>query len=274
MTATGHSAKEKGATNVKKKKRLFVSLSLCGALLATVGVILLAMPGCKPAPPDRDSHEDGTSASSVNEICVFGDTEREHFLIYFKSSIHEDTLTGNETPVETARIKKKNAKIRDYTAYVENLYGKSMPKEEFDAHYRYLAEAIAEIYKLDERLTPEKQLALRAGYLAGVIDEDLYYARITRVGFEGGFIGETNRDIPLMEESHEKLQGLYDALENHTLIFEDALEKYAAAVDLLKVGNPTLYKMEKEKENRKPIESLMEKPAYAPPPRNASKTMA
>ena len=261
--------KGKGGDECEKEK---TAHCLFCALLATVGAVLLAMPGCKPVPPDRDSHEDGTSASTVNEICVFGDTEREHFLIYFKSSIHEDTLTGNETPVETARIKKKNAKIRDYKAYVENLYGKSMPKEEFDAHYRYLAEAIAEIYKLDERLTPEKQLADRAGYLAGVIDEDLYYARITRLGFEGGFIGETNRNIPMMEEAHEKLRGLYDALENHTLIFEDALEKYAAAVDLLKVGNPTLYKMEKE--NRKPIESLMEEPAYAPPPRNASKTMA
>ena len=36
-----------------------------------------------------------------NVTCVFGDTEREHFLIYFRSSIHENTLTGNETPVES-----------------------------------------------------------------------------------------------------------------------------------------------------------------------------
>lgn len=265
VTATGHFAKEKETTNVKKKKRLTVSLSLCGALLATVGAVLLTMPGCKPAPPDRDSHEDGTSASTVNEICVFGDTEREHFLIYFKTSIHEDTLTGNETPVETARIKKKNAKIRDYKAYVENLYGKSMPKEEFDAHYRYLAEAIAEIYKLDERLTPEKQLADRAGYLAGVIKENAYYAERNMRGF-------TSESIPAMNETLTKLKGLREALENYTLIFEDAQGDYAAAIDLLKVSNPELYKLEKEYYT--PIETFMEKPAYAPPPRNASKTMS
>lgn len=250
---------------MQKKTRIILFPVLGVALLAAlIGGIALSR-----QLRQKDKEKD---VPPENVTCVFGDTEREHFLIYFRSSIHENTLTGNETPVETARINKKSGKIRDYKAYVENLHGKSMPKDEFDEHYRYLAGAIAEIYKLDERLTPEEQLAVRAGSLAGTINDDLYYARITRVGFEGGFLGEENRNIPKMKESLEKLRSLHDALENHTLIFEDALEKYAAAVDLLEVGNPTLYRLEKE--GSEPVESLMEKAAYAPPPRNASKTMA
>lgn len=268
VTATGHFAKEKETTNVKKKKRLTVSLSLCGALLATVGAVLPAMPGGADQVRyiNRYEYKDGKPLPD-NGLCLFGDYEREFYLNYFYNGVflNEESVTGNETPKEAARITAKNQMIEECKAYIESLYGKAMPEEVFDTNCHYLTETLTEIAKLDREKTPEEKILLRIDGFRGAIKGYTYYAERNMHGF-------TSESVPAMNEAVAKLKGLREALENHTLIFEDALEDYAAAIDLLKVSNPSLYKLEKEYYT--PIETFMEKPAYAPPPRNASKTMA
>ena len=89
VTATGHFAKEKETTNVKKKKRLIVSLSLCGALLATVGAVLLAMPGGADQVRYINRYEETKDRKPLpdNGLCLFGDYEREFYLNYFYNGV-------------------------------------------------------------------------------------------------------------------------------------------------------------------------------------------
>ena len=61
--------------------------------------------------------------------------EREFYLKYFYNGVFliDESVTGNETPKEAARITAKNQMIEECKAYIESLYGKAMPQEVFDA---------------------------------------------------------------------------------------------------------------------------------------------
>lgn len=257
VTATGHFAKEKEATNVKKKKQLIVSLSLCGALLATVGVVLPAMPGGADQVRyiNRYEYKDGKPLPD-NGLCLFGDYEREFYLNYFYNGVflNDESVTGNETPKEAARITAKNQMIEECKAYIESLYGKAMPEEVFDANCHYLTETLGEIAKLNREKTPEEKILLHINWFRGVISEDISYAE------HSGHVSadDDSRNIPVMKEAVAKLKSLSEAFKNGTVDVQTTLEQYKEAVELLKVGCPKLYKVEKE--NEEPIESLVEPP--------------
>ncbi len=240
--------------NVKKKKRLIVSLSLCGALLATAGVILLAMPGGADQVRyiNRYEYKDGKPLPD-NGLCLFGDYEREFYLNYFYNGVflNEESVTGNETPKEAARITAKNQMIEECKAYIESLYGKAMPEEVFDTNRHYLTETLAEIAKLNREKTPEEKILLRIGMFRGAIEEYTYYAERNLHGF-------TSESVPAMNEAVAKMKSLSEAFKNGTVDVQTTLEQYEEAVELLKVGCPELYKVEKE--NYEPIESLVEPP--------------
>ncbi|MBP3381291.1 MAG: hypothetical protein J6L00_01490 [Clostridia bacterium] len=192
-------------------KRKWLAGCLVCLLLLLVGVLAYAS-----RQPERWSDAEAKAATERHQ------EERMEHLWGYLDNFKDETVESTDDPDEIARITEKNALIKEYTDYVNNIRSKEMADAEYEEHYDYLMGLFSRLCELEPDPTAEEYLAIQLDRLLFRLEDELYFCK--KFGEE--YAENRNIDLWQLNRCIEHLIAFKEKISTQQLPYEQMKQEY------------------------------------------------
>lgn len=224
--------KEKDTVQKNERKEIMIVLCVVLPLLLLVGV--LAYASRQPDPWSNISLEEAKERNHKRRI---------EKLWGYLDNFKDETVKSTDDPNEIARITEKNALIKEYTDYVNNISSKEMTDAEYEEHYDYLMGIFSRLCELEPDPTPEEYLAIQLDRLLFRLEDELYFCK--KFGEE--YIENRKIDLLQLNRCIEDLIAFKEKVSTQQLPYEQMKQEYTAHLEKVVEVFPESFSVERFK---------------------------
>ena len=174
------------------------------------------------------------------EFYLYTDADKATSLARLKD-FREETITGNEDPVEAERIAYKNALMQEYRDYVDALCGRAAPGGELYTHDNYLVDLYQKLERLDPGPTPEKLLEnCMKSLLSDLIEKQRSIDDLKAEGYEEA-IASNGVNVPELKACIDEISAFLERIDSEGMTFEEIRTECPGYLERAKIAVSFLY---------------------------------